>query len=149
MVDPDSDKVSRASPYSGTASRSLHHFVYGAFTLSRRPSQNRSTMLKFSRTPRVAPKRPYNPTRRWFGLFQFRSPLLSESLLFSLPEVHEMVQFPQFRFRRLCIQRPDDRLSSAGLPHSAIQGSRDVCSSPWLFAACHGLLRLVTPRHPP
>jgi len=44
--DPDSSKVSRASPYSGTVSRSLHHFVYGAFTLFSRLSQNRSTIMK-------------------------------------------------------------------------------------------------------
>ena len=43
----------------------------------------------------------------------------------------------------------DDGITSIGLPHSAIQGSRDMCSSPWLFAAYHGLLRLVAPRHPP
>ena len=36
-----------------------------------------------------------------------------------------------------------------GLPHSAIRGSRDMCSSPRLFAAYHGLLRTVAPRHPP
>ena len=36
-----------------------------------------------------------------------------------------------------------------GLPHSAIRGSRDVCSSPRLLAAYHGLLRTVAPRHPP
>ena len=98
--------------------------------------------------------RPYNPSLSWFRLFRFRSPLLSESLLpcgnlISLPGVREMVQFPQYCFRRLCIQRSDDRLSSAGLPHSAIQASQDVCSSTWLFAAYHGLLRLATPRHPP
>jgi hypothetical protein len=93
--------------------------------------------------------RPYNPSLCWFRLFQFRSPLLSESLLFSLPGVREMVQFPQYCFRRLYIQQSDDRLASAGLPHSAIQASQDVCSSTWLFAAYHGLLRLATPRHPP
>ncbi len=37
----------------------------------------------------------------------------------------------------------------AGLPHSAIRGSRDVCSSPRLIAAYHGLRRTVAPRHPP
>ncbi len=36
-----------------------------------------------------------------------------------------------------------------GLPHSAIRGSRDVCSTPRLLAAYHGLLRTVAPRHPP
>jgi hypothetical protein len=40
-------------------------------------------------------------------------------------------------------------LLTAGLPHSAIQGSQDVCSSPWLIAAYHGLHRLRVPRHPP
>jgi hypothetical protein len=32
----------------------------------------------------------------WFGLFPFRSPLLRESRLLSLPEGTEMVQFPSF-----------------------------------------------------
>src|SRR5215213_5196255 len=36
-----------------------------------------------------------------------------------------------------------------GFPHSAIQGSQLVCSSPWLIAAYHGLHRLRVPRHPP
>ena len=39
--------------------------------------------------------------------------------------------------------------SSAGLPHSEIHGSKDICSSPWLIAAYHVLLRLQEPRHPP
>ena len=40
-------------------------------------------------------------------------------------------------------------LQCAGLPHSDIQGSTLICSYPWLFAACHVLLRLREPRHPP
>ena len=40
-------------------------------------------------------------------------------------------------------------LQPAGLPHSDIQGSKLICSYPWLFAACHVLLRLREPRHPP
>jgi hypothetical protein len=43
----------------------------------------------------------------------------------------------------------DAKLALGGLPHSATGGSQDVCSSPPLFAACHGLPRLDTPRHPP
>ena len=38
---------------------------------------------------------------------------------------------------------------SCGFPHSEIHGSRDICSSPWLFAAYHVFLRLLVPRHPP
>ena len=36
-----------------------------------------------------------------------------------------------------------------GLPHSEIHGSMDICSSPWLIAACHVLRRLLMPRHSP
>jgi hypothetical protein len=50
---------------------------------------------------------PYNPTvqARWFGLFRVRSPLLAESLLFSIPAGTEMVHFPALPSHRLCIQR--------------------------------------------
>jgi hypothetical protein len=40
-------------------------------------------------------------------------------------------------------------VKTAGLPHSATRGSRDVCSSPRLIAAYRGLRRLRVPRHPP
>ena len=36
-----------------------------------------------------------------------------------------------------------------GFPHSDICGSRDICSSPQLFAAYHVFRRLLVPRHPP
>src|SRR5574344_1964107 len=36
-----------------------------------------------------------------------------------------------------------------GFPHSEIHGSMDICSSPWLIAACRVLLRLSVPRHSP
>ncbi len=35
------------------------------------------------------------------------------------------------------------------MPHSDISGSKLACSSPKLIAACHVLLRLPVPRHPP
>ena len=38
---------------------------------------------------------------------------------------------------------------ACGFPHSDIHGSKDICSSPWLFAAYHVFLRLLVPRHPP
>ena len=48
----------------------------------------------------------YNPNialpQRWFGLFPGRSPLLGESLLFSLPAGTKMFQFPAFAS---CIRR--------------------------------------------
>ena len=33
-------------------------------------------------------------------------------------------------------------LQGIGFPHSDIHGSTVICTSPWLFAACHVLLRL-------
>ena len=41
------------------------------------------------------------------------------------------------------------RLPRGGLPHSDTRGSPAICASPRLFAACHVLLRLQKPRHPP
>ena len=40
-------------------------------------------------------------------------------------------------------------LLNTGLPHSDIPGSRVICTSPELIAACHVLRRLREPRHPP
>ena len=40
-------------------------------------------------------------------------------------------------------------MTRGGLPHSDISGSKLVCSSPGLFAACHVLHRLLAPRHSP
>src|SRR3954449_8959907 len=36
-----------------------------------------------------------------------------------------------------------------GLPHSDTSGSTPARGSPKIFAACHVLLRLLAPRHPP
>ena len=40
-------------------------------------------------------------------------------------------------------------MTPAGFPHSDISGSKSARDSPELFAACHVLLRLLAPRHPP
>ena len=49
----------------------------------------------------------------------------------------------------MCSARRFADMTRRGFPHSDIHGSRLVCSSPWLFAAYHVLLRLLAPRHPP
>ena len=95
--------------------------------------------------------RSYNPEVQAprFGLFRFRSPLLSESLLISLPPGTEMVHFPGLARARLCIQRAVTWFYQIGFPHSEIPGSKPACGSPGLIAACHVLHRLLAPRHPP
>ena len=40
-------------------------------------------------------------------------------------------------------------MTPAGFPHSEIFGSKGVCPSPKLIAACRVLRRLPVPRHPP
>ena len=60
-----------------------------------------------------------------------------------------MVHFPGFARTRLYIQRAVSRVHRDGFPHSEIPGSKRACHSPGLIAACHVLLRLLAPRHPP
>jgi hypothetical protein len=87
VVDPDSDKVSRASPYSGTAPWSLHHFAYGAFTRSGRPSQNRSTMLKISYSTGY-PRAALQPQLlAGLGSSDFARRYFRNLILISVPEV--------------------------------------------------------------
>ena len=82
MVDPDSDRVSRAPPYSGYCYESIR-FGYAAFTLCDSPSQK--ILLQIDLLPTQC-RSPTTPLMR-FGLFPVRSPLLRESLLISVPEL--------------------------------------------------------------
>ncbi len=84
-----------------------------------------------------------------FGLFRVRSPLLAESLLFSLPPGTEMVHFPGLARTRLCIQRAVAGFFPAGFPHSDTPGSKGTSPSPRLIAGSRVLLRRLAPRHPP
>ena len=61
----------------------------------------------------------------------------------------DLFQFRRFPSYAYLIQRRMTAYCAAGLPHSDIPGSMDICSSPRLFAACHVLLRLLMPRHSP
>ena len=83
--------------------RSQEAVVYRAVTVYGGPFQTLQLACWF-----VTPcDGPYNPIvqARWFGLFRVRSPLLAESLLFSIPAGTEMVHFPALSSARLCIQR--------------------------------------------
>ena len=142
MVPAGSCRISRVPHYSGAVSRPSSVFGYGAFTRSGQPFQ----VVLLTLTVRFVdgPSTPADalPHRR-FGLLRVRSPLLAQSLLFSLPPGTEMFQFPGFA--------PSlgwYLLNAGGLPHSEIRASRDICSLARLIAACHVLLRLREPRHP-
>ena len=87
-------------------------FAYGAITLYGGPFQWPSAKLVFCNSPArpqsslVAshdppPATPVGLAPAGFGLFRVRSPLLTESLLLSLPEGTEMVHFPSFASAQL------------------------------------------------
>ena len=60
-----------------------------------------------------------------------------------------MFQFRRFPTYAYFIQRRLTEYCSAGFPHSEISGSKVICTSPKLIAACHVLHRLLMPRHSP
>ena len=85
----------------------------------------------------------------WFGLFRFRSPLLTESHVVFSSSGYLDVSVHRVPFHTLWIGVWMAGVLPAGFPHSDICGSRIICISPQLFAAYHVFLRLLVPRHPP
>ena len=92
-----------------------HPYTYGTLTLYGAPFQGTSTSDKVShsatgrQTDTNAPTTPQMQplpgiTHLRFSLLRFRSPLLSESQLFSLPMGTEMFHFPTFPPHTLYIQ---------------------------------------------
>ena len=115
MVHPDSHRVSRAPWYSGDLRESHrtfrvlgYHLLWRAFpgTSARWVVCNSPARLQSdhvgSRNPGVATLAGLTPNR--FGLIRVRSPLLTESLLLSLPQGTEMVHFPWLASTSLCVQ---------------------------------------------
>ena len=143
MVPPTSHKVSRVSWYSGSCRLCLV-FRYGAFTLSGRLSQSRSAGLPESglrSEPRNA-RIPVWPLPRSLAATCGIDVSFSSSGYLDV-SVHRVP------LHALWIGAWMTGVCPAGFPHSEIHGSRDICSSPWLFAAYHVFLRLSVPRHPP
>jgi hypothetical protein len=101
VVHPDSSRVTRVRLYSGYLV-SLSNAAYGAFTLFGGTSQ--TLLLSKRLLTHYEVLQPHMYKYIWFGLFQFRSPLLSESRLISSPWGTKMVQFPQFSLTILYIQ---------------------------------------------
>ena len=95
MVPADSCRISRVPHYSGAVWSSLPIFAYGAFTLCGTAFQ--PLLLIVSLDAVDGPTTPAIALLQCrFGLLRVRSPLLAQSLLFSLPPGTEMFQFPGF-----------------------------------------------------
>ena len=115
MVPPDSQRISRARCYLGSPSGGTGFSRTGVSPSTLRLSRRLplTTMLSDSLPDRqirlIGPTTPYVQrlpaiTQVRFGLFRFRSPLLTESRLFSLPAGTEMFHFPAFPPLTLCVQ---------------------------------------------
>ena len=127
------------------------------------PSQatSTSTIIFDSLTDRqLGPSGPTTPhtqrlsaiTRARFGLFRVRSPLLTESRLFSFPVGTEMFHFPTFPPAALCVQAEVAGHYSGlfrGFPIRRSPDQSSFTSSPGLIAGYNVLHRLLVPRHPP
>lgn len=131
-------------------------FGYGGITLSAGTFQFLDLSIE---VPRRGPTTPGTSPR--FGLFRFRSPLLTESILFLFLRLLRCFTSPGIAY--LFLTSPQRHLSDPGLtgfrkerwrinttrlPHSEISGSKRTCRSPKLIAAYHVLHRLLAPRHP-
>ena len=99
--------------------------------------------------PRRGPTTPRTSPR--FGLIRFRSPLLTESILFLFLRLLRCFTSPGIACLFLTsiagFRKERWRINAIRLPHSEISGSKRTCRSPKLIAAYHVLHRLLAPRH--
>lgn len=131
---PPSSRGKTKSRYSGTSAIGPLAYGYGTITLSGIAFQ------KFSPSPAGPARSPHStsprrsPPRIRFGLFRFRSPLLTESRLLSFPPLIRMFWLSGFPL-------PDGSCTVLPVQGSPIRGSPDQR----LHAATRGLSQLVTP----
>ena len=144
MVPAASHRISRARWYSGYC-RLILDFVYETFTPYGMSSQNISTInyqcLPQSTTPDVL-------LHQVWPLSISLAATLKIDVSFS-SSAYLDVSVQRVPLIWLCIHHTMTEYCSAVFPHSEICGSMDICSLPQLIAACHVLLRLPMPRHPP
>lgn len=138
MVLTDSLRISRVPNYLGSFS-SVHNVsstgLAPSMTGLSRPFDYIAFYCCWSADQLKSPATPIMQrlpaiTHDRFGLFRVRSPLLTESLLFSLPVGTEMFHFPTFPLPALYIQAGITGSSPAGFPHSEILGSKSVYRLP-------------------
>ena len=143
MVPAHSHKVSRVSWYSGSRLADSS-FAYGAFTLSGWLSQNHSAKLIRS----ITRSEPRNARIPVWPLSISLAATLEIDVSFSSSGYLD-VSVHRVPGVWLCIHHTSLEVHSSRFPHSEISGSKDICSSPKLFAAYHVFHRLLVPRHPP
>ena len=143
MVPPVSHGVSRVPRYSGFSPRQARFRIRGSHPLwPAFPCRSPNNLVLFDCpqpqriNPLVWPLPRSLATTSGISVDFFSSPYLDVSVQ-AVPYLH------------LCIQCRLTEYCSAGFPHSEICGSKLICSSPQLIAACRVLHRLSVPRHSP
>ena len=145
MVPLDSHEVPRASQYSGTGCV-LFGFEYGAIT--RCGGAFQLTSSAYSRIAYAGPTTPNGRNHSVWALPISLAATLGIDVSFSSSGYLD-VSVHRVPPAWLWIHHAVTEVCSAGFPHSDISGSKDICSSPKLFAAYHVFHRLLVPRHPP
>ena len=162
MVPADSQQIPRARCYSGKNidHTTTHAFTYGTNHPLRRTIPDASTDTRKSCSQLTACKRlrPTTPhtqplpgiTRTRFSLIRYRSPLHTESQLFSSPAGTEMFHFPAYTPTQ-AMYSPAGHTTQLvrGFPIRTSSDQRFVGNSPRHNAASHVLHRPSMPRHPP
>ena len=143
MVSARSHRVSRVPWYSGSC-RVSPGFGYGALTLSGRLFQSRSPAV----TESLMQSEPRDARITVWALPRSLAATYGIDVSFSSSGYLD-VSVPRVPFHKLWIHLWMTVVHTAGFPHSEISGSKDICSSPKLFAAYHVFHRLLVPRHPP
>ena len=144
MVLPDSGRISRVRPYSGT----LRNFTLFS------PTGLLPSMAALSRVVWLIEikfvSRSYNPYPRKdrFGLFPFRSPLLRESLLIYFPQLLRCFSSLSFPDTPIYSVYRDPALPGPGFPIRRSPGQSLLSGSPKLIAASHVLHRNLESWHP-
>ena len=151
MGPPDSRRISRARRYLGcnqaffcvsptgispSSSYLPRYFGYTALLTLRFCS----SALFTPATPNMQRLQAYT-YQVWASALSLTTTYAIASL--SFPPATEMFHFTGFASLRMSGFSPD------WFPYSGTHGSTVACTSPWLFAACRALLRLLLPRHPP
>ena len=119
-------------------------FAYGTFTLSGLLSQNSSAGIAES----IMRSEPRNARTPVWALSISLAATLEIDFSFSSSGYLD-VSVHRVPSVWLCIHHTSLEVHSSRFPHSEISGSKDICSSPKLFAAYHVFHRLLVPRHPP
>ena len=143
MVPARSHKVSRVSWYSGYRLVNSS-FMYGAFTLYGRLSQNLSIRIIES----ITRSEPRHARTSVWALSISLAATLEIDVSFSSSGYLD-VSVHRVPFHTLWIHAWIRKVFLRGFPHSDICGSLNICFSPQLFAAYHVFHRLLVPRHPP